>query len=357
MRVYVYSKGGESARRAWPRLAEYFARFQLSTDLPCSLEVKAPMLQSIPLYIRPAAEIERRMKKNSKPSLSTDEKSIEDKWEGGDGFDEGLSRLSLDDGSNCQAPQMTNADRKRIEVEMQRMKKLSLIHRAAAAYKRRPDLKLDNVAHSTQPIRRSGGCQYTTSANGSVLEVSLIVFGPDIGDNEDRHDVDTNSSKLRVVRMVNGIPLLDSPEALACGVMRKVSSSASTWNSFGLEVMQNNEHGLEFAVQDSSQVAPFLRDLTHSLFEEHRRGNNQSSDDEAEVDGDEVFDAETSRVKRKTKCQRKGTLPAALRLGHVLMVVQIRAKPSALPLPTLSKVTTEPVAFCIVQKYLLFTKK
>ncbi len=343
----LHSKGGESAHRAWPRLAEYFARFQLSIDLPCSLEVKAPTLQFSPLYIRPAAEIERRKKKNSNSSHPVDassvycseEKSIEDKWEGDDGFDEGLSRLSLDDRSNRKAPKIKSANGKRIEAEMQRIEKISLVHRAASAYKRRPDLKLENVSHSIQPIRRNlGRCQSTSSENGSVLEVSLIVFGPDLDDIEDGYDIEADSSKLYVVRMVNGIPLLDSSEALACGVMRKVSNSAATWNSFGLEISQNNRHNLEFEVRDSKQVAPFLEHSTHSMFDDHCRDYNQSSSESEDAD---EFDAKTSRGKRKTVRQRKRILPAALRLGHVLMVVQIRAKPSALPLPTLSKVSTD----------------
>lgn len=299
--------------------------------------MKAPVLQSRPLYIRPAAELERQIKNNRNFSMaadlsSVDEKSEGGKWEGGDGFDEGMSH---DDRSNLQPSKHPNTNRQCTEAEMQRNKKISLVHRAASIYKCRPDLKLENVAHAMQPIRRSNGaCQSTTSENGSVLEVSLIVFGPDLEDEEDRREIETNSSKLHVVRMVNGIPLIDSSEALACGVMRKVSSSAATWNSFGLDVSQNNENDLEFDVKDSSQVAPFLKHSTHSLFEDHCRDHSGDEDDEDE------FDKGTTRGKRKKESQSKCILPAALRLGCVLMVVQIRAKPSALPLPTLSKVRT-----------------
>lgn len=270
---------------------------------------------------------------NSSADEST-EKSIGTKWEGDDGFDEGLSRLSLDDRSNRQAPKITSADRKRVEAEMQKTKKISLIHRVASTYKCRPDLKLENVAHSMHPIRRSlGECQSTSSENGSALEVNMIVFGPDLEADENRQ------SKLHVVRMVNGIPLLDSSEALACGVMRKVSSSTATWNSYGLEISQNNENDLEFEVHDSSQVAPFLKQSTHSLFQDRCR-DYESNGEEDEEDADE-FDVEWCRGKRQMKRRKRYILPAALRLGHVLMVVQIRAKPSTLPLPTLSKVSTK----------------
>ena len=69
--LHYFFKGGEEAQRAWPRLAEYFARFQLSIDLPCSLEVKAPTLQSTPLYIRPPAEMERRINRRRKVAVDS----------------------------------------------------------------------------------------------------------------------------------------------------------------------------------------------------------------------------------------------------------------------------------------------
>lgn len=63
-------KGGSEAAAVWPRLAEYFARFQLS-DMPCSLEVKAPTLSTIPLYIRPIFETKQRKKRLEKNYSST----------------------------------------------------------------------------------------------------------------------------------------------------------------------------------------------------------------------------------------------------------------------------------------------
>ena len=58
----MFAQGGPDAATVWPRLAEYFARFQLS-DMSCSLEVKAPTLSTVPLYIRPTFETERRQMK------------------------------------------------------------------------------------------------------------------------------------------------------------------------------------------------------------------------------------------------------------------------------------------------------
>jgi hypothetical protein len=50
---------------AWPRLAEYFARFKLSLGLQCSLEVMAPSLSRIPLVVRPFDQYVRGTQKAS----------------------------------------------------------------------------------------------------------------------------------------------------------------------------------------------------------------------------------------------------------------------------------------------------
>ena len=367
------SKGGEEAKRVWPRLAEYFARFQLSIDLPCSIELKAPSLQTIPLYIRPPVEMERRSnRKSSAPhtlrnesdsnnSNNGDDKLDQDDWEGGDGFDENSLSTANDTPMNRQEPKLTKAAKKRAEAELQQKRKLSLLCKAASTYQRRPDLKLANVAYSTQPIRRNSGKSSESPKNGPVLEIGLIVFGPqpeynDDSDNEDdtqnqndTNQLDNNSdsaaAKLQVVRMVNGIPLLDSSEALACGVVKKISGNTSNWNSFGLNLQNSEQSDLDpieqntthitFDLKDSAQVAPFLKSTTHSLF----RGQSQIDDKSSSEDGDSDVENIGGGKRKKTEGQVKCILPASLRLGDVLMVVQIRATPSCLPLPTLSKVS------------------
>ena len=349
---------------AWPRLAEYFARFQLVTNLPCSLEVKAPTLQSMPLYIRPPGEMERPVMDRAASGGDGENSNRGNNWDGGDGFDEEGISVDPDDGGHHRAPKISKAAQQRAEADVRRKEKLSLICKAAVAYKRRPDLKVENVAYSMQPIRRdyTGSRQSSPSQSGPVLEMSLIVFGPALGDAENHSDDGSengsyprgsddnhrcnkmNSSELQVVRMVNGIPLLDSSEALACGVINKVSSNSDTWNTFGLSVSRKSENVQgpvpsnelntpTFVVNDSAQVAPFLMSTTHSLFRDQSRDWDQSCSD------DDEFDTENRRGKRKKARQAKCLLPAALRLGDILMVVQIRAKPSALPLPTLSKVS------------------
>lgn len=370
----IISKGGDEAKRVWPRLAEYFARFQLSIDLPCSIELKAPTLQTIPLYIRPPVEMERRSnRKNSsephtlgnesdsnKNSNDGDDKLDQGDWERGDGFDENSLSTANTTPKNRQEPKLTKAAKKRAEAELQQKRKLSLLCKAASTYQHRPDLKLENVAYSTQPIRRSNGKSSESPKNGPVLEIGLIVFGPqqpeynddsdgedDIRNQNDTNQLDNNSdsaaAKLQVVRMVNGIPLLDSSEALACGVVKKISSNTSNWNSFGLNLQNSEQSDLDpieqntitFDLKDSAQVAPFLKSTTHSLF----RGQSQSDDRSRSEDGDSDVENMRGGKRKKKEGHVKCILPASLRLGGVLMVVQIRATPSALPLPTLSKVS------------------
>lgn len=334
--------------------------------------MKAPTLQSMPLYIRPPGEnMERRVMDRAARGIDDDGENSNrgsNNWDGGDGFDEkGISVDSDDDGGHHhRAPKISKAAQKRAEADVRRTEKLSLICKAAIAYKRRPDLKVENVAYSVQPIRQeyTGSRQSSPSSqSGPILEMSLIVFGPDPGDADDNHGDDGSengsyprgsdddhrcnkktTSELQVVRMVNGIPLLDSSEALACGVINKVSSNSDTWNTFGLNVSRKSENDQcpvpsnelntpTFVVNDSAQVAPFLMSTTHSLFRDQSRDWDPSSSDDDEID------TENRGGKRKKARQVQFLLPAALRLGDILMVVQIRAKPSALHLPTLSKVS------------------
>ena len=53
------------------------------------------------------------------------------------------------------------------------------------------------------------------------------------------------SAKCMLVRMVNGVPLLDSAEASACGLVQGMVQQQSTWNSFGLHI--SNAHPMPTA--------------------------------------------------------------------------------------------------------------
>ena len=118
-------------------------------------------------------------------------------------------------------------------------------------------------------------------------------------------------------------------------------------------------HIPSYEVRDSVQVAPFFRSGTHDLFDplgdgydprgggggggggqlqhgEEEDGSGIGSESEGEFDGRK----RRGKERRERECvkRRSRPLPAGLRIGNVLIVAQIRATPSALPLPTLSKV-------------------
>lgn len=300
--------------------------------------------------VRPPSEMERRvrlMMEEMNDDASDDEDEIDDN-EWGDGCDDENDDLEVE------APLVSKAVREREREKEAKDKKISMLCKAAEMYKGRPVSKR-NVVFETHPIRRHGENAAPGTKNSSSLEVSIVVFGPEPecndSDDESAHhheypqsqtigERSKRSASLQLVRMVNGIPLLDSPEAVACGLVQKISNNASNWNAFGLDVSfkklgesdnSGDDNTPMFGVEDSAQVAPFFSESAHGLF--------HGKPDETQSSDDDTFDPENlTRKRKKEKSGLQSLLPAALRLGEMMMIVQIRAKPSALPLPTLSKV-------------------
>jgi len=165
--------------------------------------------------------------------------------------------------------------------------------------------------------------------------------------------------------------------------VRGISKKKSTWNSYGLEISHLAEDRVPCALgenaaphneveayiptyhlKDSAQVAPFFRsNNTHALYESDSDNNDESDTDEEEesdcsYDSSEDGEKRNARKKRKRK-RRTKLLPSGIRLGNVLAIAQIHANPSALPLPTLSKVSlivlvVEGKLFCISFSFLTF---
>lgn len=262
------------------------------------------------------------------------------------------------------------------------------IHRAVEAYIGQP-VDPANLACSRQPIR-NGNYQASKKRSrcrqtGPSLEVTLVVCGvrEELGTSPEEDDssmIDSNKTDdgddddplvptapptrdatMTIVRMVNRIPLLDGAEANSCGLVQGILQKRRVWNSFGLEVsstgfqqrrggLRKDNNGKEEAfhqvptlqVRDSEQVMPFLRSANHSLLEDPF-GDDGSDTDSNDVDVD-VEDLYTR--KRRRKKGRKWLLPARVRLGDILVIVQIDAKPSQLPLPTLSKARTILFGLC-----------
>jgi hypothetical protein len=97
-------------------------------------------------------------------------------------------------------------------------------------------------------------------------------------------------------------------------------------------------------LKDSAQVASYFTQYqAHCLFEE------EFDEDESihNSDNDDTYEKDARKRKKKEKVL---LLPAGLRLGKILIIVQLNANPTDLPLPTLSKVS-------IKNMYLFFCTK
>ena len=103
-------------------------------------------------------------------------------------------------------------------------KRIQEIFRSVQSYVR-TSITIENVAHSTQPIRLPN----LTKAQNPRLEVDVVVVGhknhlhePDNDESEGRSQggaaglqrIESNDdAKIKLVRMVNGFPMMDSAEA------------------------------------------------------------------------------------------------------------------------------------------------
>ena len=178
----------------------------------------------------------------------------------------------------------------------------------------------------------------------------MVVHGPDddedpvLQDDEDSvleaNLQESRSASMVLVRMVNRIPLLDSAEAAACGLVQAVTGKKRMWNSFGLDVSYQSSNNvaklLTFEVKDSDQVTPFFQKGTHALLEDGT-DSLDGHDEDAEADDESLEYGEGAGAKRRRRPKLRNLLPASARLGNILVIVQIHAQPSNLPLPTLSK--------------------
>ena len=308
------------AESAWPRLSNYFSRFRLSPGIDCSLEVYAPTLAKTPIHVRVTG--------NEKPmneSEGQDGDQQERPWI--DGFDE---------------PDESDTDEEDKLTRKEKLKEKNIFDRkatfrAAQAFLGTP-IQLDNVARSIQPIKivrspLSGGGgdpqgriqQQHQPMMEPKLDVNIIVRSLDEIPDEssiEHNDNDESGSIIELVRMVNNIPLLDSAEASACGLVSGLTNNKDLWGAFGLQVQckipsqTTNSWTPTYELQDSDQVAPFFRIHNHKLWEQP--GTTQ---------------------KRQTDRTQNQLMPAKVRLSKILIVINIQAAPISLPLPTLSKVS------------------
>ena len=266
------------------------------------------------------------------------------------------------------------------------------LHRAAQKYLGR-DIDVKNVTHATVPIQQPVKPPSSTTGtknNGPMppieerpqLEIGLIVHTHRLDDSEDSSEgnhsgsedgemgtASSSSAVMSLVRLVNSVPLLDSAQAVACGLVQGLMEMQKVWNTFGLTITPDpSRRHYEstrlptFQVKDSDQVAPFFQQHhTHRLHRQRKELDvtwvSEEDDDgslshasrsEASPERGVHRGAERLRSRhRRTRRRRRGprrepdasTLlrPAHSRLGHLLVVCHLRANPTGLPLPTLCK--------------------
>ena len=373
---------------AWPRLAEYFARFKLSLGMTCNLEVRAPTLSRVPLFVGPATapnlpavsvqppETTTKTAKGSQKKKKARESTGDSDGDSFGDSEQWRNRLDSDsdDDQQTESDESNNnsSDEEKEEppkVDATTEERLA-VWKATQHFLGRP-VELMNVAHTVVPIRaknikNKSRSKKLTKTGGPQLEIALIVHeleeeeelseyafdGLSQGEEDDQASAesifedqqplktgneDNASASMVLIRMVNKIPLLDSAEAVACGLVQGLSSKKRMWNSFGLDVGlkidPSNVGKLPvFEVRDSEQVAPFFKRGPHNLLEEQ---NDESvSGENSEMDRTTSLGAKRKRPKR---CFQN-LLPASVRLGNILVIAQIHAEPTTLPLPTLSKV-------------------
>jgi len=193
-------------------------------------------------------------------------------------------------------------------------------------------LKTQNIARSENRIR----IPVMEIGNDKEPQPKLIVEIV-VNPHEDLPDDTSSTACLELVRMVNSVPLLDGAESFACGLVKAVQSSA-IWASFGLSVLgssspENASWSSELRVRDSDQVAPFFQSHTHQQWEDSQKSSH------IDHDNDDVEGSSESQSSRKKRGRNTNDLmlPAKVRLSKILLLVDIRAAPSTLPLPSLSK--------------------
>lgn len=398
-----FAKGGNTARCAWPRLAEYFARFKLCLGLPCTVEVLTPILSRTPLLVEPPWCQKHSNDRVGFTFSNSPEDSRVQNLKNESDFEEDDEIDSKENRVNGRSMERLIKTESEIIINERRA-----IWQASQVFLGRP-VELMNVSHSITPIetnvsnrrkkRKTESSLVDSNTSKPMIRVSLVVCGPpeesafEYDELElQKYDLEhenyfatkrasvpesqtnaVSSASMSLIRMVNNIPILDSCEALACGLVQGVLSKKNLWNSFGLELnvmpVDNSEmtetlRTPTFDIIDSEQVAPFFKQGVHKMLEtDFKTIDDKLSSQNEKYHKSQAIESIDSRMfssghvpePSMLKYQRK-LLPASLRLGNVLLIVQINSRPTTLPLPTLSKVRFLYINFSLQHLCYLFTK-
>jgi hypothetical protein len=322
--------------------------------------VFAPTLSKLPIYIRPRnidkgeSRYSSALKKRECALETAPDYSNSDEWDdlldGDDGEEENdhddmealLSKKQKWHDSSDAANNIRNIDPHRYEF----------VHAVQSFWPNR-SIVYDNVARSVHDIRNYNHKKTPTGKgkagnSGCQMEVNMVVCphsdhdekGNSSDDSAATTSIDVLSgdetaATLQLVRIVNGVPIMESAEAHSCGLVHGIANKG-VWGSFGLDIERSTTMAPDtsssstpsFLLRDSSLIAPFInKNLNHKQLK---------VDDYDTIHNHNHEEAKTKR--KREALPQKDLLPANLRIGTILIVVQIRAAPSSLPLPSLSKV-------------------
>jgi len=297
------------------------------------------MLSKLPLYIRPI--LYHRNHKNSRyleaRSISSD---TDDDGNTAPNMWHEIVAYETFNNNNDDEPNVIDGVENCSDLESRLQREI--IMEMAQHYLKCP-IKLQNTAHSVFPIRQAS---FVSKKNRPRIEVDLVVYNQGLNDTyslNQRYEsdkslpLDSSSSpwdaEIMLVRIVNGVPILDGVEAYSCGLVQGLASMRNTWKAFGLDITMVSGNGQEvnmknqlsakivshanapvYSIKDSVDLVQYLKEGTHDKFY---------------VKGKEGGGLGSTEKK----------LPAGIRIGKILIIVHLRANPIDLPLPTLSKVS------------------
>ena len=215
-----------------------------------------------------------------------------------------------------------------------------------------------NMSRHSYPIHRIPIENTPDHGSRPSLEIFIVVHDSQKESIEYvRSNTDYSKACAMLIRLVNNVPLLDSPEASTCGLYQAIIKAQNMWNSFGVDLKPAPEkinkdkkkkingrflHHLQndsiieentalyiptFELCDTRQMSKYLtdNDATHGLFQATK---NYDSDDS------KAKDTGVTRGK-----QQKSLLSIGQRLGNVLVIAHLHnANQQDIPFPSLTKV-------------------
>ncbi len=290
----------------------------------------APTLSKLPIFIRPrnADKIEFEgpllERRESTTRLSQD-------CADGDQWKHPLDSEGSDDGNDSNSKE-TLANEKEKSVDCSDRNDLYEFADAVRSFLPKCNVPYENVARSVHNLRNFNDETETQRKSMVQLEVSMAVCPDEDLDQRSNSSIDSSekATTLQLVRIVNDVPIIENAEAHACGLVHGVANKR-VWGAFGIDIEKTTTTASNtslptpsFLLRDSSLVAPFI----------NRNANHQQLETEVcETDHDENCKSNRKRRKGAQNYLR----PVNVRIGKILVVVHVRANPSSLPLPTLSK--------------------